>query len=61
MAIPKKDKVDSVRPKMMPTSKEVAKAAYSPEATLKLVNDYRLSAVEVSDLLRRLESRPVPW
>ena len=48
-----------VRP--MPSSEEVARAAHDWERTLKLVNEYKLTAVELSELLNRLPTKAVPW
>lgn len=45
----------------LPTSDEVSAAAHSPERTLEIVQKYKLSAVDVAQLLDRLAVKPVPW
>ena len=56
-----RDNLDVARKKMLPSSKEVAKAAFSAELTLKLVSDYKLTAVELVEMIRRLPDKAVPW
>ncbi|MEA3273760.1 MAG: hypothetical protein U9Q81_00350 [Pseudomonadota bacterium] len=45
----------------LPTAEEVSKAAYDPKLTLRLVEQYKLSAVDLANLLDRLPVKPVPW
>lgn len=45
----------------LPNADEVSAAAHSPERTLDLVQKYKLSAVDVAQLLDRLVVKPVPW
>ena len=47
--------------KSIPTSAEVASAAYDADATLRLVQTYRLTAVDLAHLIDRLPVKPVPW
>ena len=47
--------------KSLPTSAEVANAAYDADATLRLVQTYRLTAVDLAHLIDRLPVKPVPW
>lgn len=58
-----KDNLDlaTTRKRTLPTSKEIMEAAYSVEGTLKLVNDYKLTAAELAELLNRLPTKAVPW
>jgi hypothetical protein len=45
----------------LPTSAEISSAAYDVDATLRLVQAYRLTAVELAHLIDRLPVKPVPW
>ena len=56
-----KGALDVERKRLLPSSKEVADAAHSSELTLKLVSDYKLTAIELSELLNRLPIKAVPW
>lgn len=44
-----------------PTSAEVSNAAYDPNLTYQLVQKYRLTATDLSQLIDRLPVKPVPW
>jgi hypothetical protein len=44
-----------------PTSAEVANAAYNASLTYQLVQNYRLTAMDVAGLIDRLPVKPVPW
>ena len=52
---------DVASSRRLPSSDEVSKAAYDAEETAKLVKKYRLSAVELAQLIDRLPVAPVPW
>lgn len=45
----------------LPTSDEISKAAYDVDLTVKLAQDYRLTAVDIAQLIDRLPVKPVPW
>jgi len=47
--------------KRLPTSAEVSRAAFDSGKTAELVSKYQLSAVELAQLLDRLDTKPVPW
>jgi hypothetical protein len=56
------DKIDELcTNRNIPTSAEVSAAAYDVEATLRLVQDYGLTAVDLAHLIDRLPVKPVPW
>jgi len=62
MAEKKKSYTDDVASsRRLPSSDELSKAAYDADKTAELVKKYRLSAVELSQLIDRLPVAPVPW
>ncbi len=52
---------DVIVSRTLPSSEEVSRAAFDAEETIKLVQKYRLSAVELAQLIDRLPVAPVPW
>lgn len=57
----KKRHSDVAASRNLPSSDEVSRAAFDADRTAELVQKYRLSAVELSQLLDRLPAEPVPW
>ena len=52
---------DRTSSRRLPSSEEVSKAAFDADKTAELVQKYRLSAVELAQLIDRLPVKPVPW
>ena len=57
----KKRPDDLTYSRKLPTSEEVSRAAFDAKRTAELVSKYRLTAVEIAQLLDRLPVKPVPW
>lgn len=55
------ENLHATRNKTLPSSDEVAKAAFNADLTLQLVQKYQLTAVELAQLIERLPTKAVPW